>query len=255
MIVLTFTDLQTIADKYIKITSQIIPQDSFEIARSFNIRIKNSAECKEDFVDDYPLKRSNAVYALYKGEYTIYYDEKNVYKNFSIAHEIAHHILKHETDGATNHHDANLLAAIIVAPAKNFKRNKIKTSRQLSETCLIPVEVAEMYWKEINTSFSKRNKKLFTIGSITSIILLVMGTTIFYNNDITPRESVKEYNIADDMKQPATSSSEDLSYYATSSGKHYHTADCQYIKYKTNVIPISLEEAIKLNLNPCKKCI
>ncbi len=40
--------------------------------------------------------------------------------------------------------------------------------------------------------------------------------------------------------------------YRTPSGKKYHRADCSYVKGKAS--PVSLEEARKLRLTPCKVC-
>lgn len=66
---------------------------------------------------------------------------------FSIAHEVAHHLLEHCSDGVREHHDANLLAAIIVTP--NISSNKIKSATVLSENYLIPYSVACEYFAEL----------------------------------------------------------------------------------------------------------
>lgn len=43
--------------------------------------------------------------------------------------------------------------------------------------------------------------------------------------------------------------------YVTTSGKKYHLPNCQHVRYKTNTIEISKEEAVKLEYEPCKVCI
>lgn len=114
---MNYIELKAIVDKHIVRTSDTIPQNSSLIALQLKLRLKNSIECKEDCQGkESPLNHCNACYVMYKGEYTIYYDEKYDYKNFCIAHEIAHHLLEHTKEGTAQHHDANLMAAIIIAP-------------------------------------------------------------------------------------------------------------------------------------------
>lgn len=43
--------------------------------------------------------------------------------------------------------------------------------------------------------------------------------------------------------------------YITKSGEKYHFHGCQYIKFKSNLIPVTIEEAEKSNYMPCKICI
>lgn len=42
--------------------------------------------------------------------------------------------------------------------------------------------------------------------------------------------------------------------YVTKSGEKYHLPNCQHVRYKTNTIEISKEEAVKLGYEPCKVC-
>ena len=152
---MTYKDLCQIADKRIKTTQNILPINSFAIAGSLGLRIKNSIEAKQDFKNTInPLSYCNACLTLNNSEYTIYYDEKYSYKNFAIAHEISHYLLNHSCDdhscdGIEQHHDANLLASIIIAPKRLILINGIKSAVQLSTTCMIPFEVANEYWSEL----------------------------------------------------------------------------------------------------------
>lgn len=44
-------------------------------------------------------------------------------------------------------------------------------------------------------------------------------------------------------------------YYVTDSGKRYHKDFCKHIKYKTNKIQVTLNEAVSRNYTPCLDCI
>ena len=145
-----YQQLEKIAKKYITEESTEFPADAFKLAKQLDLRVKNSIECKQDFKDQYPLYKCNAAYTLVNGEYTIYHDEKYAYKNFSVAHEIAHHLLEHCSDGVKEHHDANLLAAILLLSPENIVKNKIKHAVELSLKCLIPYNVACEYWADLN---------------------------------------------------------------------------------------------------------
>ncbi|NDO19420.1 ImmA/IrrE family metallo-endopeptidase [Lachnospiraceae bacterium MD329] len=175
---MNYKELLNIATHKIIYNTNDLPQNAFSIALQQGIRLKNSIECKEDFKDSYPLTHTNALYALYKNEYTIYYDENFPYKNFAIAHEIAHHLLNHTTDGAAQHQEAQLLAAILIAPPHLINTNKIKSAINLSETCKMPIDIAERYWHEINNCHSvlKQDYASKTLMSIIASAVIIIGS-------------------------------------------------------------------------------
>lgn len=149
---MTYKELCQIADKRINTTQIGLPVDAYTIATTLGIRVKNSIEAKQDFGDsNNPLLYSNGCIAITKGEYVIYHDEKSPYRNFIIAHEIAHYLLNHLCDGVVQHHDANLLASIIIAPKRLILINAFNNAAQLSTTCMIPFEVANEYWSELKS--------------------------------------------------------------------------------------------------------
>ena len=169
-----FKELLELMYVYVKFTSKELPINCYNIAtQQLNIVIKNRASS----ISDTPLKDNEAIYTLYKSEYTIYYDEKNPYSNFFIAHEIAHHLLNHRSDDIDKHHDANLMAAMIVAPPHLIKKNKIHNSLQLATVCKIPSEVAETYWKAYKKVYlqSHRYAILKYAGIVLSITILTLG--------------------------------------------------------------------------------
>jgi len=268
---LNFEQLERIAERHITKNTNKIPANAFELAQKLNLRVKNSIECKQDFKEQYPLYKCNAAYTLVNGEYTIYHDEKYAYKNFSVAHEIAHHLLEHYSDGIREHHDANLLAAIILLSPEGIKKNKIKNATELSEKCLIPYDVAIEYWSNIKNISKPPKKRIKYRDAIDIALIVALFATLCFIGFANKTED-KQTNI---QKQITTTAAPDVTYtpvpklspapqieatntttvYATSSGKKYHIAGCRYIKNKTNITPLTPDEAVTRNLQPCSICI
>lgn len=145
---MTYQELRDIYIKYIEVPCMEKTANAVDIALDLGLTVKNSMGFKQDFPDKNSLQNNNAIYALYKGEFIIYYDEKSAYKNFAIAHEIAHHLLRHTADGVEQHHDANILAAIIVT---TNKKQEMESAITLSEKYKIPYIVAREYYAELKS--------------------------------------------------------------------------------------------------------
>ena len=246
---LNYADLKKLTTTHITTKSFSLPVDALTIAAQLHIRVKNSIECKKDFANTtYPLYDCNAIYSFYNGEYVIYYDEKYPYKNFAIAHEVSHHLLQHTRDTYVEHQDAQLLAAMIVAPDYLIKRSNIKTAAELSTSCKIPIDVAEEYWRCLDID-KNRFVRFSVIAVIASIVICLIATIVTENTHI-PSDT---YNIA--TYTPATTNSPALNefVFVTKSGNKYHKSDCFHIKnsYK---IEISLDDAIQSGYEPCKDC-
>ncbi len=258
MLTLNFKQLEKIAEKYIVINYNDFPSNAFELARKLNLRTKNSIECKKDFKDKYPLYNCNAVYALVNGEYTIYYDEKYVYKNFSVAHEIAHHLLEHCTDGAREHHDANLLAAILLLPPKKIIKSKIKNAIELSERYLIPYNVACEYWQEIKNKIPNKQKIIKHISFVICLIVIsILSTSYIIKNDEGIKSSDTVSQVSNNISQ--TTNTDELTIdkpqvVVTVSGEKYHLPSCYYLKNKDNLSKFNIDEAVKKGYEPCLRC-
>lgn len=254
-----FKELLELMYVYVKFTSKELPMNCYNIAtQQLNIVIKNSLQCKNDYktnsISDTPLRDNEAIYTLYKGEYTIYYDEKNPYSNFFIAHEIAHHLLNHRSDDINKHHDANLMAAMIVAPPHLIKKNKIHNSLQLAMICKIPSEVAEIYWKAYKKMYlqSCRYTMLKYAGIIFSIAILTLGCIFIGYRTINLIHTQNGYNnVQSEVRKDAEN---DTLVYVTKSGRKYHAKYCIYIKDKSNVTKISVDDAEILGYEKCNVC-
>lgn len=253
---MTYTKLKKIANSRIT-TANTLPINVSNVASELNLKLKNSFECKRDFCNDSPLKNANAIYTLYHGEYTIYHNENYEYKDFSIAHEISHHLLGHSHEGEIQHHDAQLMAAIILAPINLIHKYKIKSVIDLSNICNLPIDVAEYYWDELieNEELNSCNKMvkistedfldfirkkrnpvaLFLITISVAAILLILQNQ--YPNGIAALPD--QYNETTPIVVQSTiisstyipeKSANTLSVFVTPSGKKYHQIDCWHIK-------------------------
>lgn len=248
---MTYDELYKIAYKYIDNNSNF--SNAFDIAQRLNIRIKNSIEAGRDFINDKnPLEYCNGCLSMTNGEYTIYYNEKSSYCNFTVAHEIAHYLLHHYSDGSDQHHDANILAAILVAPKKSVIKNKIKNEIELSEKYKIPIEIAQIYWEFLDL---KSRKSFIKWCSIAIAILLVTCSGILLynkpyitniNNSVIPTNTptITTY-IKSSTHDPV---------FVTTSGDKYHKHNCYYIENKDNLTELTVEQATKLGYEECKIC-
>lgn len=240
-----YSKIQSIIESTIKIQSDSLPVNTFDIAMQLHIRVKNSIECKKDFNGMNPLTDCNAVYSLYNGEYVIYYDEHYPYQNFAIAHELAHHILRHTSDGMNEHMDAQITAAMIVAPARLIKQHKIRSADQLSLTCKIPIDVAEEYWRYISITNHHHINLSTVIIFLMACVITILAVCIWnFTNSTTAQHPISE---------PLSSFTTEEIVYITPSGKKYHKHNCYHIK-DNNAIAINIQEASSLGYAPCKDC-
>lgn len=252
MLEMTYEELKRIAQPHIRINGGL-PSNSFLLLAQLHIPFKTEEQCEMDFKSSMnPLYNCPAFLTKDKNaNYVIYFNSNAQYWNFYIFHEISHYLLGHECDSPQNEIDADMLACILAAPTENLP-SYLKSARDLSSLCKIPIDKAEMYWQEIKQEFSNRNKKIWIIGGITCIITSSIVLSLCLKNHFSAVEKIEKPNITTTV--PLDNNQDDL-FYVSSSGTHYHTSDCQYIKYKTNIIPVSLSEIEKLNLEPCEDCI
>ena len=254
---MTYNELKQIAQPHIR-EGENLPSNAFLLLTQLHIPFKTQKQCEDDYKGEMtPLYNHPAFLADHHGERVLYFNSNTRYWNFYIFHEIAHYILGHENDSPQNEIDADMLACILAAPIENLPTN-IKTARELSTLASIPIDKAEVYWHEIRTKFPNPYKKLLVFGSTGIALLLFLMILIFSMN--TPTVSNNTSNVINISTPTPTSENKDENnsqdkFFITSSGERYHKRDCQYIKDKENVISVSLEEAKKLEIEPCKKCI
>lgn len=252
---MTYKELREIAKPHIR-EGENLPSNSFLLLNQLHIPFKNEKQCEQDFDDKInPLKNNPAFLSIdLSGNKTVYFNSNTKYWNFYIFHEIAHYLLGHEQNSPQNEIDADMLACILAAPIENLP-TYIKTVRDLSALCNIPIDKAEMYWQEIKDKFSKWHKKVWVMGSIIGVVVLSVVFLLCFKNQPTTTSYIEETNTVVTPAPDVNTYSQDTSFYITPSGTHYHIKNCKHIKYKNNTILISHEEATKLNLEPCEDCM
>lgn len=146
---MTYKQLKKIAKPHIRKGAEL-PANGFILCNQLHIPFKTEKQYEEDCVGLYnPLYNTPALLCKNcKGEKTIYFKTNTRYWNFYIFHEIAHYLLGHEDDSPQNELDADMLACILVAPIENLP-TYLKTARDISSLCQIPIDKAEVYWQEI----------------------------------------------------------------------------------------------------------
>lgn len=254
---MTYNQLKNIAKSHIR-EGENLPSNAFLLLNQLHIPFKNERQCAVDFKETIsPLKNTPAFLCVdNKGNKTIYFNSNTQYWNFYIFHEIAHYLLGHETNSPQNEIDADMLACILAAPIENFPTT-IKTARDLSVVCKIPIDKAEMYWQEIKDKVSKWYKNIYAIGCMAMLIVLSIIGGLHFQNRPNIQRNIEEPNTIITTAPDSTIDTynqNDL-FYITSSGTHYHVKNCKHIKYKTNVIHISTDEVNTLGLDPCGDCI
>lgn len=252
---MTYEELKQIATPHIR-NGENLPSNSLLLLNQLHIPFNNEKQCEQDFDDKInPLKNNPAFLSIdANGSKVIYFNSNTQYWNFYIFHEISHYLLGHEQNSPQNEIDADMLACILAAPIDNLP-SYLKSARDLSTLCKIPIDKAEMYWQEIKDKFSKWYKKVWILYCIAGILILSITLFLCFNSLSITGNNTEETNVTTTPDPNMNTYRQHTSFYITSSGTHYHIKDCKHIKYKNNTIPISQEEATKLNLEPCEDCM
>ena len=251
---MTCEELFYIAKDKITILSDTLPRNVFDIANNLNVKIKVSQEYINDGGKDLTIFNTNPAILTYtNNEYIIYYDENHPYFIFNISHELAHYVLEHRSDGASQHHDAQLLAAIIIAPIHLIKKYKIKSAIQLAETCKIPMNVASEYWDYIRkeTSITKQFKSISKL-IITIVAIIVISIPII--NTLHSSATIDNIQAIITSSPTLSPAPTEEKVYITKSGDKYHKRDCYYLKQSSSIIEVNLPDAKNQRYSPCKIC-
>ena len=250
---MTYDELKTIAAPHVRKHGEL-PSNSFLLLMQLHIPYRTEVQCRDDFKNSIsPLYNTPAfLYIDSKGNKTVYFKTNTQYWNFYIFHEIAHFLLGHETRSNQNEMDADMLACILTAPVENLP-STIKTARDLSTICQIPIDKAEMYWQEIKPS---KREILSSKQSIISLILcaiVIIAIMICTPNSQKPN-NISTFNSGTELKTESEVKNINT-VFVTESGTKYHLPDCQYVKYKTNLIEYNVNDAVNKGYQPCKTCI
>ena len=186
-----YKQLKKIATPHIREGSNL-PSNSFLLLNQLHIPFKNDKQCRDDFKGKYNPLDEHPAFLLTEpnGDKTVYFNSNTMYWNFYIFHEIAHYLLGHEMSSSQNEIDADMLACILAAPIENLP-STIKSARDLSDSCSIPIDKAEMYWQEIKYEIHKTTP--IVICTILGLALLFI--IIFKHSNDTINTTTKDYNV------------------------------------------------------------
>lgn len=256
---MTYNELKKIAKPHIRDGGKL-PSSSFLLLTQLHIPIKNERQCEQDFKGVIsPLKNTPAFLSIDSdGNKTIYFNSNTQYWNFYIFHEIAHYILGHEQNSPQNEIDADMLACILAAPIEHLPKY-IKSARDLSSLCEIPIDKAEMYWREIKSVLYKTHFSKLALATGSALLVFGLAVSIFVissNNDIPVNNNTYKTEKSTTTATNEPQSDENIDYVVvTPSGTKYHLHSCQYVKDKTNTIEYNISEAVDKGYSPCKICI
>lgn len=255
---MTYEELKKIAQPHIR-ANENLPSNAFLLLTQLHIPFKSEKQCEADYGGKMtPLYNHPAFLAKFNGEKIIYFNSNTEYWNFYIFHEIAHYILGHENDSHQNEMDADMLACILAAPTENLP-STLKSARDLSTLCKIPIDKAEMYWREIKPIISKKHfpKWALTTSSALLALVLTVGIWVMSSNKAIPanNNTYKAEKYTPTVKSEIKNDNNIDSVVVTPSGTKYHLPSCQYVKDKTNTIKYNISEAIDKEYTPCKTCI
>lgn len=144
-----YQKLQEISRSYIERMATEC-SNPLSLLENLHIDVKNEEQCGVDFINmENPLNNYPAFLRVDKnGHKTVYYKSNTRYWKFYLMHEAAHCILGHTKSTYNNEIEADLLACMLIKPAKEII-GKIMNAYELHIQCNIPIDKADMYWNEI----------------------------------------------------------------------------------------------------------
>lgn len=173
---------------------------------------------KKAALSDFAVKANSFIYV--NGDVVIIFIDDRKDKLLLLAHEYGHYLLGHNINNATieQENEANLFAELLLS-------NKEKTIKTIIVTALV-----------------------------TAIVVTgLLGIAVWRKSDRIDPPSTKP--TLTEPEEPEEPEETEEIYIVTKSGEKYHLPDCQYVRYKTNTISLTLDEAIKLGYEPCSVCI
>ena len=259
---MTFNKLKKIAEPHIR-KGDNLPSNALLLLSQLHIPYKIEEQCREDFNSKISLLYNTPAF-LYtdpEGNKTVYFKSNTRYWNFYVFHEIAHYLLGHEDDSPQNEIDADMLACILAAPIENLP-STIKSAKDISSLCQIPIDKAEMYWQEIKQSILKKKLlksrlKIITAASVFVAVAITSG--LIFLNKSTPTGNNTYSTVVPTVSETCTPSTEPPSTSSkvviTPHGTKYHLPTCYYVKDNPDATECDISEAIKDGYTPRKICM
>lgn len=202
-------------------------------------------------------------------------------KNILLAHELGHIQLGHFASSgircssdfkskSLQEVEADEFAIELIAPTCILKNYRRLTPDKISHLTLLERSHAEHVFFKVqkhntNTEIEKRLCNAFDIYNhrinnnnvtkkyIFMFAVIIAVCAIFIFNDRQNEHSVETHtnSIIAPIQQLTPS---DTTVVVTRSGEKYHLPDCQYVKYKTNIINMTEQDALNAGYEPCSIC-
>ena len=202
-------------------------------------------------------------------------------KRMLLAHELGHIVLGHMSDSSVlgykpgglineGHEDeANEFALEFLAPVCILCKNHISTPQLISETTLLDDKRSNLVADEVRkhkkyteyelklcNQFSTKKEKNIKIryvamAIITALILITATMTTDRKNNQPNIEQTQVIQEATPTSEPQIM---DIDVVVTKSGQKFHTSNCKHIKDKSNLIHMTINEAIQAGYEPCEDC-
>ena len=198
-----------------------------------------------------------------------------------LAHELGHIVLGHMSDSSVlgykpgglinegQEDEANEFALEFLAPVCILCKNHISTPQLISETTLLDDKRSNLVADEVRkhkkyteyelklcNQFSTKKEKNIKIryvamAIITALILITATMTTDRKNNQPNIEQTQVIQEATPTSEPQIM---DIDVVVTKSGQKFHTSNCKHIKDKSNLIHMTINEAIQAGYEPCEDC-
>lgn len=198
-------------------------------------------------------------------------------KRLLLAHELGHIVLGHMSDNIVlgytpaglidegQEDEANEFALEFLAPVCVLCKNHISTPQLISATTLLDDKRSNLVADEVRkhkkyteyelklcNQFSTKKEKNIKIryvamAIITALILITATITSDYKNN---QENIKYTQ----ETQETTLTPNITDVVVTKSGQKFHTPNCKHIKDKSNLIHMTIDEAIQAGYEACEDC-
>lgn len=253
-----------------------IKSQGFDII-SFDIPLEQSyiEDFEELGISDIALTHKAFTYADNENRYVFFRASLSLEeKRFLLAHELGHIRLGHIVSGVRcssefndktpQEKEANEFAVELLAPTCILKNHRNLTPEKISHLTLLERSKAENVFFKVkhhktNTEAEQKLCNAFDIKKsdiskyikyfVAAVCVCVMFI-IFYENH--NNADISYINATPQPTQQISASNTTV--VITKSGTKYHLPECQHVKYKTDVIEMPKEEAIRLDYEPCKVC-
>lgn len=228
-----------------KLGGNISYQELEDYVRSLGVTVlsysKGEALIKKRNLQKRAEKRESFLYMNDSGLVKVIFIKDDVEnKEFLLAHELGHLLLGHKEE--TNNNDeieATYFATLL-----------------LHEEPEPGPEEQQPRWK--------KQKRISIVAALVFVVIAFAGYSVYsvIHNSVRPTQTVTLPVITEQQTAPEPQQGPDVPVYATEqtyvvtkSGDKYHLPSCYYVRDKSDLIEVTLEEAEKGGYEPCKVCI